>query len=69
MQSVTQVRSQSIFTSLCDFGSHPSRKELKFFIFTSGTVVVRFNSVNYAGVNTNNFAYDEIEEVVEDEAE
>lgn len=32
-------------------------------------VVVRFNSVNYAGVNTNNFAYDEIEEVVEDEAE
>ena len=48
---------------------HTSHLELKFFIFTSGTVVVRFNSVNYAGVNTNNFAYDEIEEVVEDEAE
>merc|ERR1719254_350968 len=28
-------------------------------------VVVRFESVNYAGTNTNNFAYDELEEVDE----
>lgn len=28
-------------------------------------VTVRFTNVNYAGVNTNNFAYDEIEEVEE----
>merc|ERR1711935_386624 len=29
------------------------------------TVEVRFESVNYAGVNTNNFAYEELEEVEE----
>merc|ERR1712194_398105 len=28
-------------------------------------VVVRFEGVNYAGTNTNNFAYDELEEVEE----
>ncbi|OEU20390.1 photosystem I accessory protein [Fragilariopsis cylindrus CCMP1102] len=28
-------------------------------------VVVRFEKVNYAGVNTNNFAYEELEEVEE----
>ena len=26
-------------------------------------IVVRFDSVNYAGVNTNNYNYDEVEEV------
>jgi photosystem I subunit 4 len=26
-------------------------------------VVVRFNTVNYAGISTNNFAIDEIEEI------
>ncbi len=29
-------------------------------------VVVRFESVNYAGKNTNNFALDELKEVVEE---
>lgn len=30
-------------------------------------VMVRFDSVNYAGVNANNFAYEELEEVVKEE--
>ena len=32
-------------------------------------IVVRFEKVNYAGTTTNNFNYDEVEEIVEEEEE
>jgi len=32
-------------------------------------LTVRFEKVNYAGVNTNNFSYEEVEEVIEEKEE
>jgi len=32
-------------------------------------ITVRFEKVNYAGVNTNNFCYEEVEEIIEEKVE
>ena len=75
IKSTALIRTQechgnSIAQGLLDFQSHTRKKAVNLRIWllvqdpnTRYPVVVRFNKVNYAGVSTNNYALDEIQEV------